>query len=127
LRANTSASIEVSLQIASDGAPAFFSKSKRRADLPRDACLNHPAMANNQLAARRLTLPSASVVSFLSVAFSSSSVFCNRLAQSARPSCFAHATADRSVVPANRGNLRREQVMLRQMERSRRMERRATN
>jgi hypothetical protein len=41
-----------------------------------------------QLAARRLILLSASVVNFLWVAFSSSSVFCKTLAQSLRPSCF---------------------------------------
>src|SRR5712672_769462 len=45
----------------------------------------------DQLAARRLTLDSASTVSFLSVAFSSSSVFWSIPAQSLRPSCFAHA------------------------------------
>src|SRR5690348_9117682 len=44
-----------------------------------------------QLAARRLILLSASVVSFLSVAFSSSSVLASRFAQSLRPSCFAQA------------------------------------
>jgi hypothetical protein len=38
-----------------------------------------------------LTLLSASLVSFWSVAFSSSSVFCMTPAQSLRPSCFAHA------------------------------------
>ncbi len=56
-------------------------------------CLNvsdFRSRAGNQLAARRLIRLSASVVSFLSVAFSSSSVFCRTLAQSLRPSCFAH-------------------------------------
>jgi hypothetical protein len=51
-------------------------------------CLIH---TQNQLAARRLTLDSASLVSFLSAAFSSPSVFCSTLAQSLRPSCCAHA------------------------------------
>ena len=45
----------------------------------------------DQLAARRLTLPSASEVSLASVFFSSSSVCCRMLAQSLRPSCRAHA------------------------------------
>ena len=53
--------------------------------------LSHVGLKMNQLAARRLTLLSASVVSFLSVAFSSSSVFCSTLAQSLRPSCLAQA------------------------------------
>src|SRR6478672_9121013 len=44
----------------------------------------------DQLAARRLTLPSASEVSLASVFFSSSSVCCRMLAQSLRPSCRAH-------------------------------------
>ena len=57
---------------------------------PRGACLND-AGSEDQLAARRLILLSASEVSFLSVVFSSSSVFCSTLAQSLRPSCFAHA------------------------------------
>jgi hypothetical protein len=50
-----------------------------------------PQFIDDQLAARRLTLPSASEVSFWSVIFSSSSVFCRMLAQSLRPSCRAHA------------------------------------
>src|SRR5258705_4520807 len=45
----------------------------------------------DQLAARRLILPSASEVSLASAVFSSSSVFCRMLAQSLRPSCRAHA------------------------------------
>ena len=44
-----------------------------------------------QLAARRFTLLSASLVSFWSVAFSSSSVLASTLAQSLRPSCLAQA------------------------------------
>src|SRR3981081_4942755 len=56
---------------------------------PRDV-LPQLSLARGQLAARRLTLLSASAVSFLSVAFSSSSVFCKILATSLRPSCFAH-------------------------------------
>jgi hypothetical protein len=44
-------------------------------------------------AALRLIWPSASLVSLLSVAFSSSSVCWSTLAQSARPICFAHATS----------------------------------
>ncbi|MGY3408551.1 hypothetical protein ACVWZV_004664 [Bradyrhizobium sp. GM5.1] len=44
-----------------------------------------------QLAARRFTLLSAIVVSFLSVAFSSSNVLASTLAQSLRPSCLAQA------------------------------------
>jgi len=68
--------------------------TKRRVDNVGAAfCLNHAwsGAVRGQLAARRLTLLSASVVNFLSVAFSSSRVFCNTLAQSLRPSCFAHA------------------------------------
>jgi hypothetical protein len=83
-----------------------FTDAKRRADTARATfCLNpaepiplnpiqlNPIQLNprDQLAARRLILLSASVVSFLSVAFSSSRVFCRTLAQSLRPSCLAHA------------------------------------
>jgi hypothetical protein len=48
-------------------------------------------LRKDQLAARRLILLSASAVNFFSVAFSSSRVFCRTLAQSLRPSSFAHA------------------------------------
>lgn len=64
---------------------------------PRGAFSTDPERAD-QLAARRLTLLSASVVSFLSVAFSSSSVFCRTLAQSLRPSCLERKPA--AVHPA---------------------------
>lgn len=73
----------------SSGDPSDAEKNggnKRRAGPARRFVSTHP-----QLAARRLTLLSASEVSFLSVAFSSSSVFCRMLAQSLRPSCFAQA------------------------------------
>src|SRR5258705_7109709 len=82
-RYNISAKIEVwmyrvvsSRQKAARGAPARLFVSFNRRD---------------QLAARKLTLPSASELSFLSAVFSSSSVFCRMLAQSLRPSCRAHA------------------------------------
>ena len=82
-----------------------FANAKRRPDVKRRAararatfCLNPLLPLRNQLTARRLILLSASEVSFLSVAFSSSKVFCRTLAQSLRPSCFAHAGC--AVVPA---------------------------
>src|ERR1700716_961407 len=64
--------------------------AKRARTIRATFCPNYGSRGN-QLAARRLTLLSANVVSFLSVAFSSSRVFCKVLAQSLRPSCFAHA------------------------------------
>ncbi len=68
-----------------------IANAKRRADNSSATfCLNY-LLPEDQLAARRLILLSASVVSFLSVAFSSSRVFCKTLAQSLRPSCFVHA------------------------------------
>jgi hypothetical protein len=71
--------------------PSGCAHAKRRADVARATfCLN-PLNPSGQLAARRLILLSASVVSFLSVALSSSRVFCRMLAQSLRPSCFAQA------------------------------------
>lgn len=64
-------------------APAGHGPGRR---LALAACLGQAAL--------RLTADSAMVVSFLSAAFSSSSVSCRVCAQSARPSCLAHAISD---------------------------------
>lgn len=67
----------------------FVTAKKVARGAPRDF-LPH-STGEDQLAALRLTLPSASEVSFWSVILSSSSVLCRMLAQSLRPSCRAHA------------------------------------
>ena len=67
-------------------------------------CLKQAHLSKDQLAARRLILLSTSAINFLSVDFSSSNVFCRTLAQSLRPSSFAHAIRGETA-PANIGTL----------------------
>src|SRR5580700_8195221 len=57
---------------------------------PRWGAVVLPSQADWRQAALRLTWLSAIAVSFLSVAFSSSSVCCSKVTQSLRPSSFAH-------------------------------------
>src|SRR5215475_5229083 len=87
LRCNGSSPIEVS---PTPGQSKSSNHNKNAARGVRDV-LSQSVKLLNQLAARRLIFPSASELSFLSVVFSSSSVFCRRLAQSLWPSCRAHA------------------------------------